>query len=47
MELFQKHNGKYGYRRIYLALRNQGYLINHKKVTNHARTRIKMSKIHT
>ncbi|WP_239454517.1 IS3 family transposase [Mammaliicoccus sciuri] len=32
IELFQKHNGKYGYRRIYLALRNQGYLINHKKV---------------
>lgn len=32
IELFQKHNGKYGYRRIYLALRNQGYFINHKKV---------------
>lgn len=31
-ELFQKHEGKYGYRRIYLALRKQGYLINHKKV---------------
>ena len=32
LELFQKHDGKYGYRRIHLALRNQGYLINHKKV---------------
>ncbi|WP_179886298.1 IS3 family transposase [Bacillus sp. es.036] len=31
-ELFHKHEGKYGYRRIYLALRNQGYVINHKKV---------------
>ena len=31
-ELFQKHEGKYGYRRIYLALRTQGYVINHKKV---------------
>ena len=31
-ELFQKHGGKYGYRRIYLKLRTQGYLINHKKV---------------
>ena len=32
MELFQKHEGKYGYRRIYLELRNAGYLVNHKKV---------------
>ncbi|HEY4601821.1 MAG TPA: IS3 family transposase [Cerasibacillus sp.] len=32
LELFQKNEGKYGYRRIHLALRNQGYLINHKKV---------------
>ncbi|AOV06868.1 transposase [Sporosarcina ureilytica] len=32
LDLFQKHEGKYGYRRIHLALRNQGYLINHKKV---------------
>lgn len=31
-ELFQKHDGKYGYRRIYLELRGQGYIINHKKV---------------
>ncbi len=31
-ELFQKHGGKYGYRRIYLNLRAQGYVINHKKV---------------
>lgn len=32
VELFQKHEGTYGYRRIYLALRGQGYIINHKKV---------------
>lgn len=31
-ELFQKHGGKYGYRRIHLELRGQGYAINHKKV---------------
>jgi len=31
-ELFNKHEGTYGYRRIHLALRNLGYLINHKKV---------------
>jgi putative transposase len=30
--LFHKHEGKYGYRRIYLKLRAQGYVINHKKV---------------
>jgi putative transposase len=29
---FHKHEGKYGYRRICLELRGQGYLINHKKV---------------
>lgn len=32
IKLFEKHKGRYGYRRIHLALRNQGYLINHKKV---------------
>ncbi len=32
LELFQKHEGKYGYRRIYLELKSQGYVINHKKV---------------
>jgi len=32
LNLFQKHEGKCGYRRIYLALRTQGYVINHKKV---------------
>jgi putative transposase len=31
-QLFEKHEGKYGYRRIHLALRTQGYEINHKKV---------------
>jgi putative transposase len=30
--LFEKHDGKYGYRRIYLELRGKGYKINHKKV---------------
>jgi putative transposase len=32
LELFQKHKGTYGYRRIHLALRENGYIINHKKV---------------
>lgn len=32
LDLFQKHEGKYGYRRIYSASRTQGYVINHKKV---------------
>lgn len=31
-DLFHKHDGKYGYRRIHLALGNLGYKINHKKV---------------
>lgn len=31
-ELFHKHEEKYGYRRILLALRKEGYEINHKKV---------------
>ncbi|WP_255507938.1 IS3 family transposase [Lysinibacillus sp. BW-2-10] len=31
-ELFHKHEGKYGYRRISLELRGKGYVINHKKV---------------
>lgn len=31
-ELFHKHEEKYGYRRIHLALRKEGYEINHKKV---------------
>jgi putative transposase len=31
-ELFEKHEGKYGYRRIHLLLRSKGYVINHKKV---------------
>lgn len=31
-ELFHRHKGRYGYRRIYLELRIQGYIINHKKV---------------
>lgn len=30
--LFESHEGRYGYRRIYLELRNKGYVINHKKV---------------
>ena len=31
-ELFFEHNRNYGYRRIYLELRNKGILINHKTV---------------
>ncbi|MFD1707010.1 IS3 family transposase [Siminovitchia sediminis] len=31
-ELFHKHEGKYGYRRIHLELVGKGYEINHKKV---------------
>ncbi|WP_156108874.1 IS3 family transposase [Planococcus sp. PAMC 21323] len=30
--LFEKHEGRYGYRRIHLELQAQGYVINHKKV---------------
>ncbi|WP_188386414.1 IS3 family transposase, partial [Ornithinibacillus halotolerans] len=31
-ELFEEHNGNFGYRRIHLQLRAKGYKINHKKV---------------
>jgi transposase InsO family protein len=31
-ELFQKHEEKYGYRRIHLELKAKGYKVNHKKV---------------
>ena len=31
-EIFFKHKERYGYRRITLELRNQGYKVNHKKV---------------
>ncbi|PWL47246.1 MAG: hypothetical protein DBY39_03745 [Clostridiales bacterium] len=30
--VYDKHKGRYGYRRICVALRNQGYAINHKTV---------------
>ncbi|VMS04283.1 IS3-Spn1, transposase [Streptococcus pneumoniae] len=30
--IFIEHKGNYGYRRIYLELRNRGYLVNHKRV---------------
>ena len=30
--IFTEHNGNYGYRRITLALRNRGFVVNHKKV---------------
>ena len=30
--LFHYHKGRYGYRRISLALRNEGFFINHKTV---------------
>lgn len=32
ISLFHHHKGRYGYRRITLALRNEGYFINHKTV---------------
>lgn len=31
-QIFDEHQGRYGYRRITLELRNQGYVINHKTV---------------
>src|SRR5690625_5267870 len=31
-DIFHEHKSRYGYRRIYDELRNQGYMINHKKV---------------
>ena len=30
--IFEEHKGNYGYRRVYLELRNRGHVINHKKV---------------
>ncbi|SEN93501.1 Transposase InsO and inactivated derivatives [Paenisporosarcina quisquiliarum] len=32
LALFEKHEGRYGYRRIHTELKAQGYVINHKKV---------------
>lgn len=32
IEVFEKHEGRYGYRRIHAELKGQGYMINHKKV---------------
>ena len=32
IEIFNLHKGRYGVRRVYIALINQGYVINHKKV---------------
>ncbi|MCC2327364.1 IS3 family transposase [Bacillus wiedmannii] len=31
-QIFHEHQGRYGYRRITLELRNQGYIVNHKTV---------------
>jgi putative transposase len=31
-QIFEEHQGRYGYRRIALELRNKGYIINHKTV---------------
>ena len=31
-EIYYEHKGNYGYRRITLALRNRGFVVNHKKV---------------
>ncbi|EPW96351.1 hypothetical protein SAG0140_09855, partial [Streptococcus agalactiae MRI Z1-022] len=30
--IYDEHRGNYGYRRIYLELRNRGFVINHKRV---------------
>ncbi len=30
--IFDKHNGNYGYRRVWLALKNRGEKVNHKAV---------------
>lgn len=32
LETFEKHEGRYGYRRIHAELKTQGYPVNHKKV---------------
>lgn len=32
LALFEKHEGRYGYRRIHAALKVQGHVINHKKI---------------
>ena len=32
LETFEKHDSRYGYRRIHAELKAQGYIINHKKV---------------
>lgn len=32
LQIYDEHQGRYGYRRIQLELRNRGYLINHKTV---------------
>lgn len=32
LEIFKKHEGRYGYRRIHAELKAQGHIINHKKV---------------
>lgn len=31
LEIFKKHEGRYGYRRIHTELKAQSYIINHKK----------------
>lgn len=31
-DIFEEHNGNYGYRRITMELRKRGYVVNHKKV---------------
>ena len=46
-ELFEKHKGRYGYRRITIELRNMGYTINHKtvlKLMNELRLKAKQRK---
>ncbi|CRI62782.1 Mobile element protein [Streptococcus pneumoniae] len=40
--IFIEHKGNYAYRRIYLELRNRGYLVNHKRVLSRAMSRVRV-----
>ena len=37
-EIFDQHHGNYGYRRITCVLRNEGMIVNHKKVKRMMKT---------
>ncbi|MEM5011274.1 IS3 family transposase [Niallia taxi] len=45
LEPFEKHEGRYGYRRIHAELKTQGYTVNHKKFQLNEETRFEMRKI--